>query len=484
MPGAVSRLVADAIRCLSGIAFVGCATRLRSWSEQAGLPFDTPPERRLLHLIARMPGLQKLGQVLARNRHLHPSVRAALSELENGISDVDAAEIHSVILAELGSRLEASAVEIDSAIFAEATVSAVVRFTWWNAGRGQRERGVFKVLKPHITVCFAEDMALLQQLAEFVEAKHREYGFAARVLPDTLNDVRQLLLREVDFRREQESLKGAGRIYRTMAGVRVPRLILPLCTSRVTAITEEQGVKVTEAVVRMPAWRRARVAEQLIEALIALPLFAPDRDAMFHADPHAGNLLYDEQREQLVLLDWALTERLSAEQRRWLALLLLMMVLRDPGGVCQQIQALQNGGAQGDQAQAQGILACVNHFMERLPFTRLPDSLDAMRLLDRLALGGVRFPAPLLLWRKALFTLDGILHEVAGRRRLYRSRSRSPSDAGVEGKLHRFRFAASCHRLASDAVERVVLWGPVVGAVGSCRIAGIVSLGQERTGGG
>ena len=88
----------------------------------------------------------------------------------------------------------------------------------------------------------------------------------------------------------------------------------------------------------MPAWHRSRVAEQLIEALIAVPLFAVQGDSMFHADPHAGNLLYDARTRELVILDWALTERLSHEQQRHLALLFLAISLRDPVGVCKQIQ--------------------------------------------------------------------------------------------------------------------------------------------------
>ena len=40
--------------------------------------------------------------------------------------------------------------------------------------------------------------------------------------------------------------------------------------------------------------------------------------------------------------------------------------------------------------------------------------LDAMRLLDRIALQGVHFAAPLFLFRKSLFTLDGVIHHLAG----------------------------------------------------------------------
>jgi len=64
--------------------------------EQIELARQTPPELRLLKLISRMPALQKLGQVLARSRRLSPALRQALSELENGMSDVMPGEIRAV----------------------------------------------------------------------------------------------------------------------------------------------------------------------------------------------------------------------------------------------------------------------------------------------------------------------------------------------------------------------------------------------------
>jgi hypothetical protein len=42
--------------------------------------------------------------------------------------------------------------------------------------------------------------------------------------------------------------------------------------------------------------------------------------------------------------------------------------------------------------------------------------LDGMRLLDEIAIEGVSFAAPLFLFRKSLFTLDGVLQDVAGSR--------------------------------------------------------------------
>ncbi|HYY68291.1 MAG TPA: AarF/UbiB family protein [Terriglobales bacterium] len=379
--------------------------------EQMALPPETAPEERLLRLLARMPGLQKLGQVVARNRHLHASLRNALSTLENGISDASYQDIHSTIVAELGPALRTYRVKIESAIWREASVSAVVRFTWRNRTSGQDEKGVFKILKPHVPACFSEDTELLQRLARFVESKGSAYALKAHAASETFSEVRQLLEHEIDFVREQRMLLEAGRLYGSLPGVRTPGLIQPLCTSKITATTEEGGEKVTDAVQDMPQWRRSPLAEQLVEALIAVPLLSSGEATIFHADPHAGNLLYDRGRRELVILDWALTERLSREQRRHLAVLLAMVALRDPAGICKQIQALT---CKKSQKMVPIIEHCVSGFLGELPPSAFPGVADATRLLERLALEGVIFPAALLMLRKVLFTLDGILHEIAG----------------------------------------------------------------------
>ena len=380
--------------------------------EQIELPLDTPPESRLLRLISKMPGLQKLGQVLARNRRLSPALREALSELENGMADVEPGEMIAIIVEQLGQRLDTYTVEISHAIFKEGSASAILRFTWGSPGQ-ERGHGVFKVLKPYVLSYFAEDMTLLQQLGEFVSAKERRYGFAVRDLKDMLVEVRLLLEHELDLPLEQRTLVEAHTIYRSNIGIRVPRLIGPLCTAQITAMTEESGVKVTEACPRSPI-RRRQIAEQLIEALVAVPLFSRQDPAVFHADPHAGNLLYDEPNRELVVIDWALADRLSVESRRRLVMLALMMNLRNRAGVSEAIRALSEDDP-GERVDREELIdACVNRFFDQLPADRSPGTLDAMRVLDEIALEGVHFPPPLFLFRKILFTLDGVLHDVAG----------------------------------------------------------------------
>ena len=44
----------------------------------------------------------------------------------------------------------------------------------------------------------------------------------------------------------------------------------------------------------------------------------------------------------------------------------------------------------------------------------MPDSMDAMSLLQKLAFENLRLPASLILLRKVMFTLEGILQDVVG----------------------------------------------------------------------
>jgi len=383
--------------------------------EQVGLPADTPPGVRLLRFIAKVPGLQKIGQVLARNRHLDPHLRRALIQLEDGISDVGIDEIREIIHHELQPQIETYAIKLKSAILSEASVSAVVGFTWWNPESRKRERGVFKVLKPHIPSCYAEDMKILGQLAKHLARKHRGEGPRLGRLAETLTEIQLLLQHEVNFPREQATLASALNEYRTIRGVRVPQLIPLLSTSTITALTFESGKKVTQVRIR-PAKQRIKVAERVAEAMLAVPAFSREKGAIFHADPHAGNLLYDKRRDELVILDWALTERLTREQRKHVVMLVLMMILRDADGIAKAIEALCQIREGSSGLEVQTIRKHIDQALDELPLTQLPGPMDAMRLLDTIALEGIHFPAALLMFRKASFTLEGVVEDIAGSR--------------------------------------------------------------------
>jgi predicted unusual protein kinase regulating ubiquinone biosynthesis (AarF/ABC1/UbiB family) len=256
-------------------------------------------------------------------------------------------------------------------------------------------------------------MRILQDLADFFGRRSHE-GFASNVIPDTFSKIRRHLQHEVDFPGEQFALLEAAKHYKALRGIRVPTLIPQFCTSRLTAMSEEPGVKVTSAAVHLSKERRERLAQQMVVALVAFPLLSRQSSALFHADPHAGNLLYDRHTGALVILDWALAERLNREQRRHLMLLFLAVAFRNPAAASHEIEQLSEDSAGHLVRNRVLIQGTVEHFFTELPMAQLPRAVDAMSLLERVAMAGVRFPSSLIMFSKVLFTLDGILDDIRG----------------------------------------------------------------------
>jgi predicted unusual protein kinase regulating ubiquinone biosynthesis (AarF/ABC1/UbiB family) len=116
----------------------------------------------------------------------------------------------------------------------------------------------------------------------------------------------------------------------------------------------------------------------------------------------------------VVILDWALTDCLTRAQRRHVTMLVLMLMLHDADGVCAAVEQLRQHGPKNDREQARLIRELVERRLEGVPLGDAPGALEAMRLLDGIALAGARLPASLLMFRKAAFTLEGVLEDVAG----------------------------------------------------------------------
>ena len=91
-----------------------------------------------------------------------------------------------------------------------------------------------------------------------------------------------------------------------------------------------------------------------------------------------------------------------------------MVSLRDPVGTCDAVLSLSQYRIRSISPRGKAIRAVVQRFLEEIPVRNLPSGVEAMRLLEKLAMEGVRFPAALIMLSKVVFTLDGILHDVSG----------------------------------------------------------------------
>lgn len=380
------------------------ASRLRRiLSEQLQLPPSASDAQRLVTLLAHIPALHKLGQIVARDKRLTASFRRWLQRLESMTPHTPALDVVRSLNEEFNDWKKAG-IELETEPLAEGSVAVVTAFTWRH-GKTPARQGVFKLLKPGIERQLEEDLEILGCLGDFLDEDCARYHLPAVDYRDTFNTIRDLLAHEVHLDKEQKHLAEAFRIYGGMQSVVIPALF-PFCSPKMTAMERIQGVKVADARVKK-VYSRDRLARTVADALIAVPMFSSQTEALFHADPHAGNLFLTTEG-RLAILDWSLVGRLAKSARAVLAQLMLGALTLNTESMEEAVEQLTLKKA--DQPFLREVL-CSS--LRELRFGRIPGLIWLTRLLDQLVLrAGVR-PAPnLLLFRKVLLTLEGVLTDL------------------------------------------------------------------------
>ncbi len=271
------------------------------------------PIARLVAVLRECPTLHKLAQTVARDRRLPFKLRAGLQMLESCVGRLSTAEADAIVQRELGSEFQSVSLG-DEGTVREGSVAVVLGFRRRNPRDGVPAEGVLKVLKPCIESRLEEDLSSWAALGAYFNERCRAHGLPVVDYEDTIATVGESLRHEVDLRGEQRNLADAVSLTEHVPGVRIPHLFPELCTSRRTAMERIDGRKATE-LADAPERLRRLIVHDLVEALIAQPVFSTAAKAMFHGDPHAGNLLVTSDAH-LAIIDWSMVGFLRGCVRR------------------------------------------------------------------------------------------------------------------------------------------------------------------------
>jgi ubiquinone biosynthesis protein len=365
---------------------------------------DADPEQRIARIARQIPTLHKLGQTLARNRNISPGLRQRLIALENGIYQAQADPLIQRVSGELNRFLTPFSIVIDRCVLAEASVAEVIGFSWTSPDTHARSRGVFKILKPGIREKLAEEFGLLDRLAVFFHQNRTRYPLKDFRFIETFRDIKAALEDEVNLSGEQARLTCAARFFKGEESVSIPKLIPCFCTPDITAMEEIPGGKITETA--ESSEQKHGYARNLFQALIWRPVFSADDETLFHGDPHAGNILSAKGRA--AILDWSLAGTLSKIQRIGIVRLMLSMMMEDPHLIRKAVANLSNSAPPDEK-----LADIISDIMNTPEYAQVRFLKRAFFFIDQTALRGIGYPQSLLLFRKAFFTLDGVLNDLA-----------------------------------------------------------------------
>lgn len=375
-------------------------------SDQASLPSSAGTAERLAQLARSCPALHKLGQTLARDRRAAPELRRHLQELESLSPSVPVATIQNTLLQELGP-LERLGVQLDPPAIAEGSVAVVIPFKYeGNAGRNGIRAGVFKVLKPGIEERLEQELELLERVGSYLDDVCEELGIPQLSYRQAFEQVREKLRHEVRLDLEQRHLALAKVTYAGDSRVQIPEL-LENCTRRITAMERAYGRKVTDHELQSTGDRQ-ELAELVVTAMLARPIFSKNGDTLFHGDPHAGNLLLtDDQR--LAILDWSLATALGERQRIAFMQIILGAVTLDTVRVASTLVDL----AEPQRVDLPLLMSIVRSRLRQIRQGQLPGFTWLTGMLDEtVEKNSLRFSSDLLMLRKTVFALQGVVADI------------------------------------------------------------------------
>jgi ubiquinone biosynthesis protein len=239
-------------------------------------------------------GFAKLGQILAMRFDLLPAPYCEeLLKLLDRLPPVPADLIAWVIKRDLAAPISDYFAEFETIPLASASVAQV-----HGAQLLDGKRVVIKVLRPGVRERFRIDLAYLRFLGRCLNSYR---AFASLNLGRVFREVTNLTLEELDFRREARNIQQMhDRMVADDIDHYAPRVYPLLCGPSMITMERIDGVSVSEMLTAIETknatllntWAEAGITpERSARILMRSILEQSLRHRLFHADPHAANLI-------------------------------------------------------------------------------------------------------------------------------------------------------------------------------------------------
>lgn len=265
-------------------------------------PYTSPDHVRLA-LEELGPTFIKLGQLLStRTDLLSPDYLAELAKLQDDAPPEGWEPIRAVIREELGAEPEQVFAQFDRQPLAAASIGQAYAATLQDG-----TQVVVKVRRPGVVARVAEDLEILQNLAERADKRWeaaRQYNLIGIV-----EDFSRTLRAELDYLQEGRSAERFATDFADSPDVAIPRVFWETTTSRVLTLERMQGIGIDD----ISALDAARIdRHQLAQRGANLILTMIFENRFFHADPHPGNM-FVQASGSIALIDFGMVGELDED---------------------------------------------------------------------------------------------------------------------------------------------------------------------------
>lgn len=269
---------------------------------------------------------------------------------------------------------------------------------------------VVKVIKPQARTRMQESLAALDQIISV--SKPFALTKSTRRLVKELEELSSGLRRELNLGIERKTITQMREKLsnNSQSLLRIPKINADFCTDHVLTIERFYGTPLSKIVADhqiLPANKRRKLAKRMLQDLL-IQVFEV---GLFHADPHAGNLILLEDGS-VGLFDWGLAGELLESDRKHIAAMLKAVIALDMEMLVDVLMAMaEEGGRTLQRHKVHKELKKLSDVVKRGetdPSTKpglhtlIEASLNAAGKLE------IPIPSGLLMMAKSLITIEGL----------------------------------------------------------------------------
>ena len=349
------------------------------------------------------PMFVKMGQILANRSEILPQRFCdELRRLRTEVDPVPYPVVLDCLEAEYGKKLGDLFDAIDPNPLGSASLAQVHR-----ARLITGEDVAVKVQRPGAQQVMAQDIDIMRSLARHISRFIKTDQFVD--IRDVVEELWQSFREETNFLMEARNLDEFYHNHEHVPGISCPRSYLELCTEHIVVMDYIEGTSVAEpAELLRQGCSLEKVGEEIVEDYATQVL----DDGFFHADPHAGNIIY--ANGVIYFIDLGMVGRMSSHDRGVLKDMIFAVAENDVPKLKDAL--MRFAVSRGDTAAIDhtAFLTDLDYIVDDFAGLDLRD-LDIGRFLTSLVnlarKNDVELPSVITMFARGMVTLEGLLSE-------------------------------------------------------------------------
>ena len=389
------------VSVLSKYGFQDLISRLNTSKkddEQLGISADAGLYQRIRLALEELgPSFVKFGQGFSnREDLLPPDLIAELQKLQDKVETVPM-DIESVVAKEFDITPSDFFLDINPQPIATASIAQV-----YTARLLTGEKVILKIKKPNVQAVIEDDLLLIKDLVKLID-NYSEWGKKLN-LKQVVSTFEKSLLEEVSLINEKNNIHQFAINFKDNTYTHVPKFYDDFSNNNVLCMEFIEGFKITDvAALKEKNLDPVQLSEK------GLKLFATQilEYGFFHADPHAGNILVQNDGK-IVFIDFGAVGKIQPNDKEILENMIVGFVAKNPNRIIRNLKKMAISYDIPDDKQFEKDVSEVLEFVHSTSLQDINTQEIMNKMKDVIANNHINMPGYFYLLFKGIGLIEGV----------------------------------------------------------------------------